>query len=101
MWEFKGEYTGGAKAYLQEKVKKELKIVILSIIASVIVYIPFLNLSIVIFPLVTVISWLYPFGPVTLNIAPFTKSPFVFNFCNSNLPNVSIAKEKFNVTGSL
>lgn len=42
MWEFKGEYTGGAKAYLQEKVKKELKIVILSIIASVIVYIPFI-----------------------------------------------------------
>lgn len=42
MWEFKGEYTGGAKAYMQEQVKKELKIVILSIIASVIVYIPFI-----------------------------------------------------------
>ena len=42
MWEFKGEYTGGAKAYMQEQVKKELKIVILSIIAPLIVYIPFI-----------------------------------------------------------
>ena len=37
MWEFKGEYTGGAKAYLQEKAKKEFKISIwVSIIMSIV-----------------------------------------------------------------